>query len=806
LANGGAGRTNLPIPLTSFVGRERELAAVARLLVGDAPRPRLVTLTGTGGTGKTRLALHVAAGVIDRFADGVFLVLLAPIRDPGLVVPAVAQTLGVPDIGGRPPLEILKDHLRDKQLLLILDNFEQVLEAAPSVPSLLEACPRLTALVTSRAALRVSGEREVVVPPLAVPDPIHRPPAGVDPVAGYGQLESVQLFVARAQAVRADFRLTPESAPAVAAICRRLDGLPLAIELAAARTRVLDPPAILARLAHRLQLLTGGARDVPARQQTLRATIAWSYDLLAPAERALFRRLAVFVGGCTLAAAEAVGASAIDVLDGVDSLAAKSLVQRMDATAGDGAGAAGDGDGRVAMLETIREFGVERLAERGELPAYPRRHADHFLALAEAAEPGLRGPDARAWLDRLEAEHDNFRAALGWSLAGGEAGGEGDLALRLGGALAWFWYTRSYPNEGRRWLARALAAVPGRSAARMKALHGAGLLAHFQRDSAAAREPLAESLAIAREQDDRWTVAWALHLLGRVAYFDDDPARARALGRESLAVAEAVGDRWLIAWALHLLGLAAYIAADYATARTFYDRSLAIRRELGYQEGIGMLLHLTGMVAYREGDLAAARSLYVESLRGARDLGARVHENTMLALFAGLASAQQPDRAVRLAGASSRVSDSYHMPLIPIAAAALAEGLEVARQALGEAAYAAAWAEGRAMSLEQAVAYALAAEEPDSAGTRVPPAAAPPSRAERPVGLTARELDVLRLIVAGRSNQQIADALVLSVRTVERHIAGIYGKLGASGKPARAVATAYAHTHGLAGAMPAAQR
>ena len=510
----------------------------------------------------------------------------------------------------------------------------------------------------------------------------------------------MRLFVERAQGVKADFVLGPENAPAVAAICQRVDGLPLAIELAAARVRLLDPPAILARLAHRLQLLTGGARDLPARQQTLRNTIAWSHDLLAGPEQALFRRLAVFVGGCTMAAAEAVCEGESDVLDGVDSLAAQSLVQCVRAIAG---------DGRFVMLETIREFGLERLAESGELSARRRRHAEYYLTLAEEAEAGLRGPDARAWLERLEAEHDNLRAALEWSLAGGvdEAAGC-EVSLRLGGALAWFWHLRGYAGEGRRWLARALAAAPAPSAARVKALCGAGVLAHFQRDSAAARTSLEQGLGLAAERGDRWATAWALHLLGRVAYFDGDARTARSFGERSLALARDLGDDWLVAWALHLLGLAAHIAGDFPTARARYEQSLALRRELGHQDGIGILLELLGTVAYREGDFDTARARYVDAVTLQRELGSPWHLNILVACFASLAAAQrQPERAVRLAGASSVLNESYHMLPIPMVEAALQGGLEVARQALGEVAYAGAWAEGRALSLQQAVAYAL---------------------------------------------------------------------------------------------------
>ena len=758
---------NLPAQISTFIGRDQVLGGVGVLLAQDPPACRLVTLTGAGGTGKTRVALRAAADLLDVFEAGVFFVALAPISDPGLVVPTIAQTLGVRDAGGRRSLERLKDHLRQRHLLLVLDNFEQVLDAAPDVVDLLRDCPRLRVLVTSRAALRVSGEQEYAVPPLALPD-TRRPPPGGSPAplsaAALGRNEAVRLFVERARAVNADFALTDANAAVLAEICRRLDGLPLAIELAAARVRLLDPDALLARLesaAGSLRLLTGGGRDLPARQQTLRSTIAWSYDLLTAEEQALFRRLAVFVGGCTLAAAEAVCGATADVLDGVDALLARSMLQPAPPAAG---------EARVALLETIREFGLERLAAAGELDELRRRHAAHFVAFAEAADAALRGPDSRPWLDRLEAEHDNLRAALEWSLSGDAAGHE--TAQRLSGALAWFWWWRCHLDEGRRWLARALDGPRGATVARMRALQGAGWLAHFQRDSAAAREVLGESLAIARALGDRRGEAWSLHLLGRVDYFDGDPAAVRALAQESLEVAEETGDRWLVSWALHLLGLGAHIAADYPTALAYYGRSLAIRRELGYRQGAGILLLLTGLIALREGDFATARVRLREALATDRDAGD--HLNTLMAISgiaSYLAARRQPERAVRLAGAAATLSESWHLLPIPLAEAMLEEGLATARQALGDAAYAVAWAAGRAMSLEEAIGEALAVEDP-------PPA----------------EVRVLRLLAGGRTTKQIAAELVVSVSTVDRHITHIYAKAGVHG---RAAATAFALKHGL---------
>ncbi|HUG38092.1 MAG TPA: AAA family ATPase, partial [Candidatus Limnocylindrales bacterium] len=483
---------NLPLQATTLLGRAREVAAARERVLRDDVR--LLTLTGPGGTGKTRLALQVAAELIDHFADGVFFVPLAPISDPGLVASTVALTLGIRDPGGRPVLENLREHLRDRQILLVLDNFEQILLAAPLVGELLAVCRGLKVLVTSRAPLELRGEQEFPVPPLALPDPKHPPP-----IEALGQYGAVALFIERATAIRPDFAVTNDNAPAVAEICVRLDGLPLAIELAAVWIRLLSPQAMLTRLERRLPLLTGGARDLPARQQTLRGAIAWSYDLLDEGERALFRRLAIFVGGCTLEAAEAVcnpeGDLGLDVLDGVASLVAKSLLRQEEGP---------EGEPRFGMLETIREYGLEQL----EADATRGRHAAFFLAFAEEAEPKLLGAEQVTWLQRLEAEHDNFRAVLGRSRVGEVAA---DVGLRLAGALQWYWRVRGLLGEGRGW-AETMLALPGaaaRTAARARALNAAARLANLQADYTAARPLALESAAIAREVGDLAGVARA---------------------------------------------------------------------------------------------------------------------------------------------------------------------------------------------------------------------------------------------------------------------------------------------------------
>jgi predicted ATPase/DNA-binding CsgD family transcriptional regulator/DNA-binding XRE family transcriptional regulator len=759
---------DLPRAGTSFIGREQLLAEVRSRIDPALAGCRLLTLTGPGGTGKTRLAFEAAGALRDRYADGLRHVELAAISDPRLVPSTIAQALGIAQDVRLLPIERLTRYLRDRQLLLILDNFEQVLGAAIDIAELLEACAELKVLITSRVPLRLVAEQELAVPPLALPDPPNRSSAVVE------ECESVRLFVDRARAVNADFALTEDNASAVAEICRRLDGLPLAIELAAARIRLLDPRAMLARLEHRLQWLSGGARDAPTRQQALRNTISWSYDLLDAREQAVFRHLAAFVGGISLDAAQAVCAGPLagavgDILDPVESLVAKNLVR---------SAAAVPGEVRVSVFETIREFGLEQLAWSGELEPARRRHAQYFLALAEQAGRGLAGPAARASLDRLELEHDNLRAALDWSLTSPGDGGE--TALRLASALAPFWWLASHFGEGSRWLVRALALAPDQSAVRMRALHGAGWLATFQRDPATARTLLEESLAIANTLEDLWWQAWVLHALGRVAYFEYDPNRARELGEHSLAIAEGLGDRWLVAWALHLLGLAAYIASDYAAATDFYDRCLEIRAELGHVVGIAIVLHIKGMLLERTGKLQAALATYREALRVVRELNSAWLLSTVLPHFAGLAAEHQPELAARLGGAVALMSESAHTLPIPLTESLFNAGIQLARRKLGESTFAAAWTEGRGMSLDEAVAEALAVE-----------VAAPN---DRPARLTAAEVEVLRGLASGRTNRQIAAHLVVAVSTVDRHVTHIYQKLGRRG---RAAATVFALEHGL---------
>jgi predicted ATPase len=618
---------NLLLPPTPLVGREQEVAAVRERLL--RPEVRLLTLTGVGGIGKTRLALAAAAELRHEFSSGVYFVPLAPLADPRLVVPTIAYSLGLREISGQPIAETLQDYLRDKKLLLVLDSFEHLPEAAGAVADLLKTASDVQVLVTSRAPLHLSLEHEYPVPALAVPDPRHLPA-----VADLTHYAAVALFLQRAQAVKPDFQLTVQNAGAVAEICVRLEGLPLALVLAAARIKALPPPALLTQLGSRLKLLTGGSRDMDVRQQTLRNTIGWSYDLLTADEQQLFRRLAVFRGGATLEAAAAVcrpehatagdAAPALDlaVLDGITSLVDKSLMYVTEGA---------NGEPRYGMLETIREYAGEKLEESGEAAGLRRAHARHFLRLAEETAPELRGAQQVEWLTCLEAEHDNLRVALDWAreqAAGGADAAEGlEIGLRLAAALRRFWAVRGYFGEGREQLASVLAldAAAGKPAAlqphRAKVLEGAGVLALLQGDYVAARSLLEQSLSLWRETGDGYGRAAVLDSLGDVARGRGDYATARALYEESLALFRSLGDRWGIASALGHQGVVARVQGDYAAARSLDEQSLALHRDLGDKQGVAYALGNLGIVAQEQGDYAAARALHEESLALRRELG-----------------------------------------------------------------------------------------------------------------------------------------------------------------------------------------
>jgi predicted ATPase/class 3 adenylate cyclase len=730
-------QNNLPTQPTPLIGRERESAAVVALL--RRAEVRLVTLTGPGGIGKTRLGLQVAAELLDGFADGVWFVNLAPINDSSLVATTIAHTLGVAEVARIPIEKSLRAVLREKRTLLLLDNFEQVLDAAPLVAELLAAAPGLTVLVTSRAVLHLSGEHEFAVPPLALPDLAQSLSA-----EQLTQYEALKLFVARAQAAKADFAITKDNAPAVAEICHRLDGLPLAIELAAARVKLFPPQALLARLSNRLALLTSGPRDLPARQQTLRNAIAWSYNLLSVKEQILFRQLGVFVGGCTLEAAEAVcnvdNDLTLAVVDCIASLLDQSLLRREGGP---------DGEPRFVMLETIREYALERLKASGETEVLRRRHAECFLALAETAELWFHGPDQRVWLDRIEVEHVNLRAALAWSLEVQRAGTQSPddhlqsaIGLRLAAALWWFWDRRGYLPEGRRWLERTLAADRGiATPGRVKALVGASALAGWVNNAELAQALGEEGLALARQQEDTHGIAWSLWALGLTATSQNDFARARPLFEESLvlfralgdtfgqfmvlsclgnmarrqgdyteattrhnaslALARAMGDRWCVANALSQLGSLTQALGDYAQAAALLAESLALHQKLGEKgQGISWVLFSLGNITRQQGDNTRAIAHFGECLARFRELGDTLGIAACLEGIAQVAIATaQHMPAVRLFGAAAAIRDALGLPPYPDEQHEYDRLLTAAREQLGDDAFAAAWAAGRAMTL-----------------------------------------------------------------------------------------------------------
>lgn len=767
----GSGHGNLPVQPTSFIGREREVTTIVQSL--RRQDVHLVTLTGSGGTGKTRLGIQVAAELRSSFTGGVCFVSLAPINDPVLVMPIIAQGFGIRDRVGQPLLARLVDVLQSQSVLLFLDNFEQVVDAASQVADLLTACPQLKVLVTSREILHVRAEHEFVVSPLALPDPSHLPDLAV-----LAHLPSVALFLQRAQAVHPEFQLTLTNAHAVAEICVQLDGLPLAIELAAARMKLLSPQALLARLGQRLAMLTSGSRDMPTRQQTLRNTIAWSYQLLDAWEQRLFRWLSVVVGGCSLQAAEAICTRVDDgeeqVLDGIASLVDKSLLQRLDHTG------EGSEEPYVLMLETIREYGQEALSTHGESAIARQAHADYFCRLAEEAAPALQGPQLIPWLERLEREHDNFRAALRWALEGDRTA----IALRLGTALERFWVIRGHRNEGLAFLERALAtSTDVATAVRARALLAAARLAFVQSNYdrgevlaqeglalfreigdqrgialsldrlgmaawrqgsfAAARVLMEEALALFRAMDNQDRVAWlrfALGLLhmkegeyhqactqleesvtlfkklgnkrgiaaaltqwaGTLFVSQAEPTRIDALLQEGFTLQQEVGDQEGIAVSSLLQGWVALTQGDMATARTRVEAGLGLYRKMAHREGIAEALSLLGKVEAARGDYTEARGLYEESLGMARDIGDKELIASGLAGLARVVARQgEPTWAVQLWGSAEALREAIGAPLQPIERADYEQAVAAVRHHLGADAFAAAWSQGRTMTVEQ---------------------------------------------------------------------------------------------------------
>lgn len=678
-------RHNLPLQLTSFIGREKPLEEIRRRL----GRGRLLTLIGPGGTGKTRLALQAAAGLGDRFPDGVWLVELTALTAGVLVPQAVGRVLDVSEEPGQPMPEMLVAALHDRQLLLVLDNCEHLADACATLAeTLLRACPGLHLLATSREPLGIAGEMLLRVPPLALPTA-----GGRAPLADLLQYEAVRLFVDRAQAVQDDFAVTPATAAAVVAICTRLDGIPLALELAAARVGGLSVEGIAARLDDRFRLLTSGSRTAPRRQQTLRAAIDWSYDLLPPAERHLLAGLAVFAGGWTLEAAEAVtGDAQVADIDLLLRLVRKSLVGAEEQA----------GQTRYRLLETIRQYAYERLREMGTMAAWQGRHAAYYLALAEEAAPQLTGAQQAEWLVRLETEHDNLRAALDWAVAAGDAA----TAVRLAWALLRFWDARGYLSEGQRWMETALA-LPGAVPApvRAPALNGVGVLAAQQGDYAGAHRFFAESLALYQALDDPQGIAGALGNLGMLASQQGDYAQARAFHEQRLALEQAAGNRWGLAVSLLNLGSIAHFQEDYAEAARLYKESLKLCLELGDQAGISAALNHLGEVALDQDDYSAAVQLYRESLALCRELGSKQGIAVCLEGLAGAIGGQgEAERAARLFGAAAALRAAIGTPLEPSYLPTYEQLQAAAQSNLPPDRWEAALAAGRALSPDQAIA------------------------------------------------------------------------------------------------------
>jgi predicted ATPase len=698
---------NLPVQPTPLLGRDEAVRAVVAL--ARRPDVRLVTLTGSGGIGKTRLAIQAANDLLDDFADGVWFVRLSRLTDPALVIPTIAETLGVKEAGGQSIAETLRLYLREKRKLLVLDNCEHVAAAAPGVADLLETCPALAVLATSRMALHLRGEHEYLVAPLELPpaashaDLAHAP----DRLLEY---PAAALFVERARAVRPDFALTAVNAPVVAEICARLDGLPLAIELAAVRVKLLPPQALLLRLDHSLGFLVGGARDLAERQQAMRSTIAWSENLLSAGERALFRRMGVFAGGCALEVAEAVctapeGAEPLDgdVLEDLGVLVDQSLVQQREE----------GGESRFGMLQVIREYALERLEVSGEAEALRRAHAAFVLGLVERAEPELTGSDAGTWLDRLEVEHDNLRTALDWLWKRGEV----ETGLRVVATVFRFWMVRGHLREGRMWAERLLALTPkdagaGFAGIRARALRAAGVLALYQGDDAAAGSWLEQAAALAREVGDSRTVANVLSSLGVLMLGQHNLARADAYLEESLALMRAVGGRRDVASVLTNLGIAVYFQGDLARTADVFTEALAVSRQVSDRDLVATNLANLSSVALRQGEVDKAEALGREALAlywelaDQRRCAVGLEELASSAGMAGLS-----ERAARLLGAASALREALGTPQPPQEQAETEQATAAARSTLGEAAWAAAFAAGRALPLEQAIAEALDEDE-----------------------------------------------------------------------------------------------
>jgi predicted ATPase/DNA-binding CsgD family transcriptional regulator len=875
-------RSNLPLPLAPMIDREREHDDVIQLL--RTPTVRLITLTGPGGIGKTRLAVEVGRAVAadpstssgQAFADGVVYVALDPIRDVALVLPTIAQTIGLAATGRDTIVAELTAFLGERHVLLLLDNFEQVEDAAAQIAELLVACPNLKVLATSRTPLEVYGEREYPIPPLALPSD--------DDTAATETFAAIRLFAERAVEVKPAFALTSDNTTTVVEICRRLDGLPLAIELAAARIKFLSPDALLDRLSSRLEVLTSGPRDLPRRQQTLRDAIAWSHDLLTADERALFRRLAAFAGSFTLETAEAVVDGQTDRrtdgqtdredsscscpsvrlsvsdLDLLAALVDESLVRQSDEASG---------ETRFSMFQTIHEFAAEQLAASGEEAVVRRAHAEFFAALAERAAPELIGAEQFAWLDRLDAEHDNLRAALNWTIDQADA----SLAQRIAGSLWRFWWVRGHVAEGKRWYDRVLSLgdeTP--TPERVRSLFGAGAMAEHLGDYDSAPILYRAALDAARAIGDRFMIAQSTEALGLVAQDQGRYDEAVDLHKQAREIFAEIGFRRGLASTIHNLGSISYYRGDIEDAEARYNETLELVRELGDQRAASVILGNLGVIAAARGDFARAKQLQEETLvltRAAKDdaatatallnlgdserqlgdldraasligealkifedqgamrhaaialvsLGQIDHDrgDTTLAvehLGRGLALSRSCHDAMRTAaflealgveaaglgdarlgarllGAADALLTQIGAERSPSELKEHAGNLAAVRTAAGQATFDTAWAEGAAASLDAIVAEAAAVSALAAAPSPDSPADV---EAARQIGLTRRELDVLRLFVAGRSNAEIAESLAISLPTATAQIGNLYTKLGVD---SRAGVTATAFKHGL---------
>jgi predicted ATPase/DNA-binding SARP family transcriptional activator/DNA-binding CsgD family transcriptional regulator len=803
----GVGTHNLPASLTSFVGRERELLEVKRVLA----MTRLLTLTGPGGSGKTRLALEAAADLVGAYQDGVWLVDLAPLSEPGLLVQEVAGVLRMPERPGEPLLDTLVDALRSRQMLLVLDNCEHLVDAvARLVEDLLRSCPNLRLLATSREAVGVTGEVNLPVSPLSLPEPGRL--MTVEELEGYG---SARLFVERALYRPSAFALTPENAGAVAEVCRQLEGIPLAIELAAARVGVLAVEQISERLSDSLGLLTGGGRTLTSRQRTLRGSLDWSHALLNEPERKLFGRLAVFAGGWSLEAAETVcsedGIGQDDVLGLLSELVDKSLVM---------VGTIANGATRYRMLEPIRQYAREKLEEGGGAEETRGRHAAFFLDVAEEAEPELARPRSATWVQLLEAEHDNLRAALSWVLKRRDAG----QGLRFGAALWRFWLAQGYLSEGRRWL-EAILAGGEQGPERVRALEGLGWLAQYQGDIKRANVAYGEMLQHSRELGDRGNVATALNSLGTLAVStgdnerakryleenlsllqqleeeknaattlksyhafnllgilalneDEDAAQATALWKESLALARETGDALRIGVSLCSLGYAAVLQGDNSRAMALCEETLAFAREHedAGEEIVAETLVNLGLASLGQGEYERAISCFDEALAISQRAGRRASLINSLEGMASLAGVRgEAPLAARLWGAAETAREATGIALPPGDRALHEPRLAAARSRLGEGEWEVALAEGRTMSLEEAAEYVFFRDQTDPPTA---PGAQEPSADELALNLSGREREVAVLVAQGYTNRQISTELGISERTAGNHVGRILGKLG----------------------------